>query len=65
MIQMSFHLLPPQLICKGVMLTAFQNCLCESCSAFSCALEGVRVLLSDALSKEDESMEGARLAAAP
>lgn len=47
------------------MLTAFQNCLCESCSAFSCALGGVRVLLSDALSKEDESMEGARLAAAP
>lgn len=63
-IQISFQLLPPQLICKGAKLIAFQNCPHESCRPFSCVLGVVRVLLSDAFGKEDESMEGARLAAA-
>lgn len=64
MVQMSFQLLPPQLICKGVMLIAFQNCLYESCNPFSRVFGAVRVLLSDAFGKVDQSMEGARVAAA-
>lgn len=61
---MSFQLPPPQLICKGVMLIAFQNCPYESCSPFSRVFGVVRVLLSGAFGKVDESMKGARVAAA-
>lgn len=59
--QMLFQLLPPQLICKDVMLITSPDCLCESCSHFSCGFEVVGVLLPDVFGKRNENMEGAML----
>lgn len=61
---MSFQFLLPQLICKGVMLIAFQILSDLLSNPFSHVPGVLRVLLSDAFGKVDESMEGATLAAA-
>lgn len=57
--QMFFQLLPPQLICKDVMLITSPNCLCESCTASSRGFGVVGVLLPDVFGKKDENMEDA------
>lgn len=51
--QMFFRLLPPQLICKDVMLITSLDCLCESCSPFSHGFGLVGVLLLDVFGKKD------------